>query len=135
MPGYLGLSALVALASLSATSHAEQGMRIPTSAGWVSLDEREAETYQLVDRYLSDRMREVESVRPGATFEEMAVHFRRDGGLSSPPPHRFVHVLCPYIKVHVSFEGESAGEAFRRIPPKAKIASISRPFLDYPYTD
>ena len=59
----------------------------------------------------------------------------RDGGLSSPPPHRFVNILCPYIKIDVTFQGEQELRPFAEIPADAAIAAVSRPYFEQPYMD
>ncbi|MFQ5351157.1 MAG: hypothetical protein ACE5EG_12010 [Thermoanaerobaculia bacterium] len=127
------LACLLALAALAFSS--DGGLILPTANGLVRLSADEVALYQAVDGYLGDRLAEVERVRPGMTFEEFSLFFHRDGGLVSPPPHRFVHVLCPFIKLDVEFEGEDVGGPYRRFPPDARIARVSKPYLEQPYTD
>ncbi len=127
-----GVLAAQAAAPLSAP---DKQLLIPTTSGFVKLSPQETEKYIQVEEYLRERLREVESVQPGVEYNLLLKHFTADGGLSSPPPHRFVNILCPYIKIDVTFQGERELEPFAEIPADAAVAEVSRPYFEPPSMD
>jgi hypothetical protein len=52
-----------------------------------------------------------------------------------PPPHRFVNILCPFIKIDVSFEGEYKGHPFWPIPEDARVSAVTKSYFEQPYVD
>jgi len=108
---------------------------IPTSTGFVKLTSQETESYIKVQDYIRERLQEVDAVKPGLPYSSLSKHFTTDGGLSSPPPHRFVNILCPYIKIEVTFQGEGELRPFSEIPADAEVLEVSKPYFEEPYLD
>ncbi len=86
--------------------------------------------------WLSDRLQEAESIKPGMTKADLLKVFFPDGGLQHFQPQAFVLRSCNMIKVEVTFdlpEGASPGN----LPPASelKIKSISKPYLEYMHAD
>lgn len=134
--GFVAVLLLLSMAPVAtAGDDADRGMVLWSEEGPRKIDAKERAVYIQTAEYLEARMREIETVRPGTQYREIKEHFRRDGGLSMPPPHRFVNVLCPHIKLHISFKGEKVGEPFREIPDGAIVESVSPPFLEAPQHD
>lgn len=104
-------------------------------SGPVKLDRTETRRYLEVDAYLWTRMQEVESIKVGTTYRGLRALFEEDGGISSPPPHRFRNILCPFIKIDVSFEGEDKGHAFWPIPEHARVSAVTKSYFEQPYED
>jgi hypothetical protein len=123
---------LVALL-LGSCSHG--GIVVTTSSGLVRLDRTETRRYLEVEAYLWKRMKEVESIRIGITYRGLRMFFVEDGGISSPPPHRFVNILCPFIKIDVSFEGEDRARSFWPIPDDARVSAVTRSYFEPQYAD
>jgi hypothetical protein len=61
--------------------------------------------------------------------------FREEGGLSTRTTQRYVYRECPYIKVDVTFEAVGAPEDKLAKSSKDKVATISRPFLEWSILD
>jgi hypothetical protein len=73
-------------------------------------------------------------LKPGMTRKDVLRNFMTEGGLSQRSWNHFVYRGCPYIKIDVTFA----------IPPGAdqsaedaadKIATVSRPYLQYSIVD
>jgi hypothetical protein len=111
------------------------GLVISSGSDLVKLDRAEARRYLEVDAYLSQRLKEVESIKVGTTYRVLKKYFSEDGGISSPPPHRFVNVLCPFIKINVSFEGENRDHYLARIPDEARVSAVTGSYFEQPYYD
>jgi hypothetical protein len=87
-------------------------------------------------KWLSERLQEVRSVRPGMTEAQLLKVFYPDGGIQHFQPQVFVLRSCYMIKVDVTFD---LPEGFSRenLPPPndVRIKSISKPYLEYPHAD
>jgi len=125
---------LSAQAGIPAEVPAKQ-LVIPTSRGFVKLSAEQTESYLQVQNYIHERLQEVDAVKPGLAYSALLKHFTADGGLSSPPPHRFVNILCPYIKIDVTFQGEQELRPYSEIPLDAEVAEVSKPYFEQPALD
>ncbi len=85
--------------------------------------------------WLAARLKEAESIGVGSTFADVVKVFRGDGGLSALTKHRFVLILCPYVKVDMEFETAKGGKAKYRLPGEAKVVSVSKPYFEPEYLD
>lgn len=131
----LCLLGLLGLLCGSSASAPEKTLIIPASKGFVELDLDTSRRYLETEDYLRRRLQEVNEVRVTSTYLQVMRSFRHDGGISSPPPHRFVNILCPYIKLDVTFQGETRGRPFDSIPENALVESVSKAYLETPYYD
>jgi hypothetical protein len=86
-------------------------------------------------KWLAECLREIQTIKPGITREELLKVFRGEGGLSSPTTQRFAHRNCPYIKVDVKFDAVRAPDGKLKESPKDKVTTISKPFLEWPIID
>jgi hypothetical protein len=86
-------------------------------------------------KWLAGCLREIQTIKPGMTREELLKVLQGEGGLSSPTTQRFAHRDCPYIKVDVKFEALRDAEGRAKESPKDKITTISKPFLEWPIID
>jgi hypothetical protein len=108
---------------------------ISSSSGPLILDRAETRHYQEVEAYLSQRLKEVESIKVGTTYRNLRKFFTEDGGISSPPPHRFINILCPFVKINVSFDGEDRNHSLWPIPDEARVSVVTGPYFEQPYFD
>jgi hypothetical protein len=85
--------------------------------------------------WVAKSLREMQTVKAGATRAELLKVFREEGGISTRTQRTYVYRECRYIKVDVEFE--PAGDAKNAHVEDAgdRIVKISRPFLDWSVTD
>ena len=87
-------------------------------------------------KWVAVSLREMQTIKPGMTREDLLKVFREEeGGLSNRSRQRFAYRDCPYIKVDVTFEavGDPADKLTKS--PNDKIARITAPFLEWPIID
>ena len=85
--------------------------------------------------WVAKSLREMQTVKEGATRAELLKVFAEEGGISTRAHRTYVYRECPYIKVDVEFE--PAGEVKNSHEEDAvdRIVKISRPYLDWSVTD
>ena len=110
-------------------------VRLPTMTGYRVITGKEAEMYHAANIWLEQRLKEAESIRVGDTYADVVKIFRGDGGLASVTKHRFVLILCPFLKVDMEFEDRSGGKARYPIPDTARVVSVSKPYFEREYMD
>ena len=110
-------------------------VRISTEEGWRLIAGEEANAYHTTNKWLEARLKEVESVKIGSTYADVVKIFHRDGGVSSVSKHRFVHILCPFIKIDVEFEDKPGVKSGYPVPATATVVSISRPYFERGFED
>ncbi|MFB3921727.1 MAG: hypothetical protein ACE145_08395 [Terriglobia bacterium] len=81
--------------------------------------------------WLSGKLDEVYSIRPGMTKADLLKVFTEDGGLKRIQPQRFVLRSCHLIKVEVVYDVPQ-GTPASALPPdnELKIKAISKPYLE-----
>lgn len=77
----------------------------------------------------------MESIRVGSTYGDVAKHFRRDGGIAEPTKHRFVSILCPFLKIDMEFEEKGGVKARQPLAATAKVVSVSKPYFQRAFAD
>jgi len=107
------------------------GITVATNAGNRELTGKDAEAYRVTAAWLEERMKEAEAVKPGTTYAELTKAFKTDGGISKPTVHRFVSVLCPYLKIDVEFEGD----AKHPLAKDARVKAVSKPYFEREFGD
>jgi hypothetical protein len=81
-------------------------------------------------KWVAKCLQEIQKIKPGMTKGDLLKVFEEGGGLSSPTTQTLVHRECPLMQVDVTFEPRPGGD-----PGKLKIATISKPYLDWPIDD
>jgi hypothetical protein len=81
---------------------------------------------QLVDTVLHD----VSTLHPGMRRSALNALFVEDGGLQFGEQTRYDYRRCPSIKMDVKFKSVASEERRDDI-----IVEISKPYLEYPFTD
>jgi hypothetical protein len=127
----LPLAACVVIACVAVADE----IHIPTDTGIRTLAGKEAEAYKAHNAWLEERLKEAESVRVGSTYADVAKLFKRDGGVSVPTTHRFVLVLCPFVKIDAEFEEKDGEKAKYPLAPTARVVKVSKPYLEREYGD
>jgi hypothetical protein len=86
-------------------------------------------------KWVESVMRSIFTIKPGATRKDLLRVFTEEGGLSTRTQRTYVYKRCRYIKVDVEFApvGDLKGGSTEM--PADKIATISRPYLDYDVLD
>ena len=125
----------VALAGEAMAADPIGDVLISTEDGWRVIAGEEARTYHAVNSWLEARYKEVESVKVGSTYAEVLKVFHRDGGLSAPNRHRFVLILCPYLKIDLEFEDKPGVKVGYPVPATAKVVSVSKPYFEREFAD
>jgi hypothetical protein len=126
---------ILLIAAVAAGLAPSGDIHIPTETGFRTLTGREAESYHATNAYLADRLKEAQTIRVGSTYADVLRHFHRDGGISPVTKHRFVMILCPYLKIDVEFESEPGVKARSPVPPTARVVSVSKPYFEPEYGD
>ena len=86
-------------------------------------------------QWLAKAMREMATIKPGMTRQDLLKVFQEEGGLSTRTQRRYVYRGSRYIKVDVTFEAVGVPEDKSAESPKDKITKISKPFLEWPIMD
>ncbi len=77
----------------------------------------------------------IQDIKPGMTRKDLLRVFTTEGGLSNRSRRTYVLKQCPYIKVDVEFTPATNEEDRLTEMPEDKIATISRPYLEYGIMD
>ena len=85
--------------------------------------------------WLANSLREMQTVKPGMTREDLFNVFQEEGGLSTRTQRTYVYRDCRIIKVDVTFEVVGSPEENLVESPKDVIREISKPFLDWSILD
>lgn len=83
--------------------------------------------------WLSDRLEEATSIKPGMSKADLTKVFMEDGGLQHFQPQRYVLRSCTLIKVDVTFEGPDIRGV--TLDSALKVKSISKPYLEPMFMD
>ena len=110
-------------------------VRVPTATGFRDITGKEAEAYHAANAWLEQRLNEAESIRVNSTAADVVKLFRGDGGLSSVTKHRYVLILCPFIKIDVEFEDKPGVKARYPVPDAARVISVSKPYFEREFLD
>lgn len=77
-------------------------------------------------------------IKTGMTRAQVEKNFRHDGGLQffsqSSSATRYVYLKCSFIKIDVKFKAAVVKEAGFSSPDDI-LVSVSKPYLEYPFTD
>src|SRR5579871_2699160 len=120
----------VALAAGAGAANPPGAVRVWTETGHRDITGKEAEAYHAANAWLEQRLKEAESIRVGSTYADVIKHFRRDGGISELTKHRFVLVLCPFVKIDVEFEDKPGVKARPPVAPTARVVSVTKPYFE-----
>ena len=76
-------------------------------------------------------------IKPGMTRADVEKKYQLDGGLQPlnlPSTTRYLYLKCSLIKIDVEFK---AGADSKRgsLSPNDIVVSVSKPYLEYPFTD
>lgn len=85
--------------------------------------------------WLTERLQEAESIKPGMTEADLLKVFTPDGGLQHFQPQRFVLRSCTLIKVDVMFDLPEGTYSTNLHGNELKIKSVSKPYLEPMYMD
>jgi hypothetical protein len=84
-------------------------------------------------RWINAILRSTLWIKPGMKRSDLLTVFTTEGGMYSAGQRTYVHKLCPYIKVTVTFAAKPGDTATD--DPSHVIVSISKPFLEYSVMD
>ncbi len=82
--------------------------------------------------WISECLKHVQSIRPGATRGELLEVLRTEGGESTRFWRTYVYKECPYIKVDVEFKAAGEGTLENE---RDEIMKVSKPFLEWSILD
>lgn len=85
--------------------------------------------------WLAEILKEIQTLKPGMTREDLLKVFAEEGGLSNRFERRYAHRACPYIKVNVKFDFHDPEANSVKEHPQDKITQISTPFLEWSIAD
>ena len=81
-------------------------------------------------------LRDFSLIYAGMTRAELREGFRQDGGLYTATSTRFVHPLCLYCKVLITFEVTSrTSNGASLISDSDKVKAVSKPYLEPMFLD
>lgn len=78
--------------------------------------------------WISECIKYIGRIKPGATRGELLELFTTEGGLSTRLWRTYVYRQCPYIKVDVEFK---AVDNDKKEKPEDVITKISKPYLQW----
>jgi hypothetical protein len=78
---------------------------------------------------VEESLRSMQSIQPGMTRADLNKLFVAEGGIGSRTERVYVYRKCPYFKVRVEFEAPAQEQ------PADTIASVSKPYLEWPAGD
>ena len=110
-------------------------VHVMTDTGHRTISGKQAEAYHATNVWLEARLQEVESIRVGSSYGDVAKHFRRDGGIAELTKHRFVSILCPFLKIDMEFEEKDSVNAGQPLTATAKVVSVSKPYFERAFAD
>jgi hypothetical protein len=77
-------------------------------------------------------------IKPGMTRADVKKSFTPDGGFQffskSGSTTRYLYLKCSFIKIDVKFQNAAASKRGSSSPNDV-VVSISKPYLEYPFTD
>jgi len=79
--------------------------------------------------WISECIKRIQSVKPGATRGELLEVFTTEGGISTRSWRTYVYRECPYIKVDVEFKAVDDDKWDEK--PGDVITKISKPYLEW----
>jgi hypothetical protein len=85
--------------------------------------------------WVANVLREIQTVKPGMTREDLLKIFTEEGGLSNRFARRYAHRACPYIKVDVKFDWHEPEANSIKEHSNDPITKISTPFLEWTIAD
>ena len=106
----------------------------------VSSDEQKNEN-QAHAAWVAKALRRMQTIAPGMTRKQLLEVFAEEGGLSSTLQRTYASQDCPYFKVDVAFklagppQRDKEGRLLNKEDDQDRIATISRPYLDWTITD
>jgi len=82
-------------------------------------------------------LKDFAAIKIGMTRRQVEDEFPMDGGVHSPSRPRFVHPTCGFFKIDVEFDcKKDAADQNRTIDsPDDRVIHVSRPYLEFPYSD
>ena len=90
-------------------------------------------------KWIDQVLQSIATIKPGMTRQNLLKIFGEEGGLSTRTQRKYVYKQCPSIKVDVEFSPvDAAGDGKTRQyeeNPDDKIVKISRPYLEYSFSD
>ena len=85
-------------------------------------------------RWISENLRELQSIKVGMTRGDLLKVFMEEGGLSTPKWHRYVYRKCGFVKVDVEFAVTGVPRNHEERPAD-RITKISKPYLELAIMD
>ncbi len=79
--------------------------------------------------WISQSLRRIQSIKPGATRAELLEVCTTEGGISTRSSKTYVYRECPYIKIDVEFKPIDDGKWDEK--PEDVITKISKPYLEW----
>ena len=77
---------------------------------------------------------DVNHLRPGMTRSDLEKSFQQDGGMQPLDDNVYRYVKCPYIKIRVVFKNDHPDVLYKE-SPRNIIRSVSKPYLEYAFSD
>ncbi len=76
----------------------------------------------------------VDGLKPGDSRAKVESDFELDGGLQFSEHGRYSWKRCPFIKIDVKFSSTGMKQTPEFLP-EDEIVSVSKPYVEYPFTD
>jgi hypothetical protein len=83
---------------------------------------------------VADALKDAQKLKAGSTRKEALENFMEEGGISTVTTRSYVYRKCPYIKIALTFDAVDKSKSPRE-NSEDKIATISRPYLEYGIID
>lgn len=88
-------------------------------------------------QFAGDGLKNFESITNGMTRAEVEKRLRLDGGLQTVSPVRYIDPSCPGFKITVEFDfkRDAADQDRGIVSAGDKVANVSKPFIELPFSD
>jgi hypothetical protein len=86
-------------------------------------------------KQISEILIECQKIKPGMTRAELLKVFTTEGGLSTATHRTFVYRDCPCIKVDIDFNLSDPKQNALEEHPTDTISKISKPYLEWSFSD
>jgi hypothetical protein len=103
-------------------------------ASALTLPAASAQSPQDPTEFIQEAMKTVGDLKAGDTRAKLERDFKHDGGLEFSNQERYDYKKCLFIKIDVEFTHVQAATS-QSFSPADTIVHVSKPYLEWPYSD
>jgi hypothetical protein len=92
-------------------------------------------TQDQLEALIREAISAVGKLKEGSIRSEVERDFILDGGLQSRGTSRYIFKNSRYIKIEVTFSNDERSGSWIDGSPEDRVVNVSKPYLEYPFTD